>query len=383
MQSDLLFSLLLVGLEKYTKSNTLYPFPAELQHAMNGLALMMGSNYPSTRRQFMELMTEPLTEWWLPYGGMEIDGFDNRFTLMYGDEISDPVEDYLIQGNLRGVNISDLLTLKDNAFMRQLVEQKRDAYQTAINDDEAAHIEQDYATVRAFVTENAFTYPDVIRRNLPYHLKDTVLEMYVSAAQQGSRLLFDTNYWHCHECGMVSVDHERRRQGLKPDVCAVRCSGKVGWEEISTHPNLLVLRQGIQRRTLIPGRVEIELYHWLVDEIRPQKRQLIEVRLYPGVDRYDLRLLFSDGEAWAVDVKDYRLPTELGAHIARSPRPYDMDTRLHWDRAFYVVANDREHGGYCNTAWREAGLAKYPNIKLQTMDKFKAEVTAKIWELEE
>jgi hypothetical protein len=388
MQSDLLFSLLLVGLEKYTKASTLYPFPAELQHAMNGLAAKMGQDYPKSRRDFMTLMTKPLHDWWIPYGGAEIEGFDSRFSLMYrdetyGDELSDPSVEFLIEGNLRGVNIAELLTLQDNGIMRRFVEHMRGAYQTSRDDDEATQIERDYAAVRAFIVENAFIYPQDVRRQVPYHLQATVLDMYIPVAQQSSRLLYNGSYWHCRECGMIYVDHERRRQGLKPDVCAVRCPGQAGWAEISADPNLLILRPGIQRRTLIPGRVEIELYHWLADEIRPQKPQLVEVRVYPGVDRYDLRLLFSDEEAWAVDVKDYHAPAELGAHIARSPKPYDMDNRLRWDRAFYVVPDDREKGGYCSIVWQEAGLANYPSVALRTMRAFKEEVMTKIWELEE
>ncbi len=388
MQSELLFSLFLVGLEKYVKASTPYPFPAELQHAMNGLAARMGHDYPKTCHDFLALMSKPLQDWWVPYGGGQIEGFDSRFALLYrdetyGDELSDPAVDFLIEGDLRGVNIAELLILQDNRIMRRFVEHMREAYQTTDNDDEAAQIEHEYAAVRAFVAENAFVYPKDIRRHVSYHLQETVLEMYIPVAQQSSRLLFEDSYWHCRECGMVHVDHQKRRQGLKPDVCTVRCPGQAGWDKVPADPNLLILRPGIQRRTLIPGRVEMELFHYLADEIRPQKPQLVEVRLYPGVDRYDLRLQFSDDQVWAVDVKDYHLPTELGVHIARSPKPYDMDSRLRWDRAFYVIPDEREKGGYCRIVRQEAGLASYPSVALQPMRAFKDEVLAKIWELEE
>ena len=206
--------------------------------------------------------------------------------------------------------------------------------------------------------------------------------MYIPASQQSTRLSFENCYWHCQECGIVNIDHEHNRQGLKPDVCAVRCPGNAGWNEMPSDSNILILRSGIQRRTLIPGQPEMALYHWLSEEIRPQKPQLLDVTLYPGVDRYDIRLRFSNGEVWAIDVKDYRLPTELGAHIARNPEPYSADPRSRWGRAFYVVADDRDHAGYCDVASQEAGLVNYPNIKLLSMRNFKRAVEAKIWELE-
>src|SRR5262249_39303922 len=155
MQSELLFSLLVVGLEKYTHAKAVYPFPAELQHAMNGLALVMGLDYPKTRRAFLDLMNEPLDACWIAHGGTPIPDFDNGLALLYGHELSDAAEEFLLNGKLRGVSLEEVSIIQDDAYMRRFFAQMRDAFQKATDDDEAVEIEKDYAEVRSFVIRNA------------------------------------------------------------------------------------------------------------------------------------------------------------------------------------------------------------------------------------
>jgi hypothetical protein len=49
-----------------------------------------------------------------------------------------------------------------------------------------------------------------------------------------------------------------------------------------------------------------------------------------------LQLRFNDGETWAVDVKDYKNPQQLGYKIATDTL-YDAEPALRWQRGFYVV----------------------------------------------
>jgi hypothetical protein len=83
-------------------------------------------------------------------------------------------------------------------------------------------------------------------------------------------------------------------------------------------------------RTFIaaPGRAELRLAG------RLQKLGLA-VELWPSFDAYDLRVVFPDGSAWAVDVKDWANPFLLGRQVrAIPPTPS-------WDRAFFVFPQDR------------------------------------------
>jgi hypothetical protein len=72
----------------------------------------------------------------------------------------------------------------------------------------------------------------------------------------------------------------------------------------------------------------------------------IQVTLWPGVDRYDLRVVLPKGEQqlrWAVDVKDYATTRSLAQHIRTNPfKHFEEDPALDWDRAFFVVPSYRE-----------------------------------------
>ena len=84
----------------------------------------------------------------------------------------------------------------------------------------------------------------------------------------------------------------------------------------------------------------MQLYRWLIDEIIPKQRSLQEVELWPGIDKYDLRLTFRRS-IWAVDVKDYKDPFSLGNHIQQDIRPPEQEDPL-WNKWFYVYPTYRE-----------------------------------------
>ena len=64
---------------------------------------------------------------------------------------------------------------------------------------------------------------------------------------------------------------------------------------------------------------------------------LCSISLYPGLDRYDLQLSFSDGVIWAIDVKDYRNPYKLALKLS----PLYSEGRLKYAEGFYVVSDSR------------------------------------------
>jgi hypothetical protein len=75
---------------------------------------------------------------------------------------------------------------------------------------------------------------------------------------------------------------------------------------------------------------------------------IIEVRLWPEADRYDLLIRFvhqGQVETWAVDVKDYADPAELLRKIQHQDRPHDLffynQGLIAWQKAFFVVPQYR------------------------------------------
>lgn len=97
------------------------------------------------------------------------------------------------------------------------------------------------------------------------------------------------------------------------------------------------VRRPIRRYVVLPGIYE-------VGTMRQLKAMGLKVELWPGYDAYDLRITFPDQTVWAIDLKDWRYPYLLVSHLT----PLEQGATLRWDRAFYVVPDQRvkEHPGY-------------------------------------
>ena len=88
----------------------------------------------------------------------------------------------------------------------------------------------------------------------------------------------------------------------------------------------------------VPGLSELTLARDLA------KIKGVETELWPEFDAYDVRVIFSGtGEAWAVDVKDFRNP----ARLAREVQPFRADPS--WDQAFYAFPEHRRSRAYLQT----------------------------------
>ena len=79
-----------------------------------------------------------------------------------------------------------------------------------------------------------------------------------------------------------------------------------------------------------PGLAEVDLRDALK---RPPAR--LEAKMWPNFDAYDLRIVFADGQVWAIDVKDRVNPARLGS----SAQPFRADPPF--NRALLVVPQYR------------------------------------------
>jgi hypothetical protein len=81
-----------------------------------------------------------------------------------------------------------------------------------------------------------------------------------------------------------------------------------------------------------PGRAELRL-------ARRLERLGVRVELWPQFDAYDLLVRLPDGDAWAVDVKDWASPVALARHLDGATELFPP--RPEWQRAFLVFPQDR------------------------------------------
>jgi hypothetical protein len=146
----------------------------------------------------------------------------------------------------------------------------------------------------------------------------------------------DKSYCCCGECGNLLLrtvlgglicEEQRCRRKQANGTCFVG-------RNIPDREEPMWLKRGLRRFVAAPGRAELRLEMKL-------KQLRLAVELWPAFDRYDLRVTFSDGEVWAVDVKDWADPGLLARRIrADGETPIPMTPS--WTRAYFVFPNERK-----------------------------------------
>jgi len=211
-----------------------------------------------------------------------------------------------------------------------------------------AGAQSEYVAVRSYVIDHPWTTREELRkelRDLRHIRPEDVGGLYEESRSVGHTLLYKESpqqkpcYWNCSVCGPL-YQRDGRLGSIKPGACEQRCPGKPGWQALEIEDNTWVLKRGVHLSTYIPGTTEMELYRWLMKEVRPVQRDLQQVDLWPGIDSYDLQLRFP-GHVWAVDVKDYKDPFTLGEHIKQDNRSFDRKD-LAWNEWFYVYPTYHE-----------------------------------------
>lgn len=230
---------------------------------------------------------------------------------------------------------------------------------------QARRSQDGYVTFRRFVIEHPVATQDeisdaaAVRALTPFAAQ--LHEMYeripTSAIHQGQLLL-------CGHCGWTL---ERIRDRLRCG--SPRC--RVLTENFSrgtatrpfdvTDPPLRV-RRAIRQYVVAPGIYELNFAH--------QVEALgLTCQLWPFYDRYDVRVIFDDGEVWGIDVKDWKHPHLLGRHLTTF-----TDDAPDWQQAFFAIPDARvtENPAYL-TILRE--LARSDDFAILTISDLVARIT--------
>lgn len=334
-----LFIYLAVGLEKLAQGSHKYPYPRELQYALNILSQTMlrrGQPYPPTITKVLQLFEHDLNTWW-PLDTLP-EGIDRDFPLLDEGTLDEQVLEYLGRLALSDeASLQSIQAVVDNELIRKVLDKLR---QASYKNAQRAH--REYVTVRRFLIEHPRATDSQLRQHLGslrYVELADIRTMYREAGSLNHKLLHrdkkgNPHYWLCPHCGGVLHWTRGRPRCAKPSVCGRLYPGYQGRQPIKPDTDLWVLKWAIHARTCLPGIREVKLFESLQEIANPYSDQ-IEVKLWPGVDRYDLQLRFSD-EVWAIDVKDYKIPEALADVIANDTL-YNAEKSLRWDRGFYVV----------------------------------------------
>ena len=375
MSSDK-FNYLLIGVKEYLESKQKYPYPDLLHQGMNALSLEIKKTvtFPKTMHGFLKLLEEPVNNYcspkWIP------SEFDGDFGLLDMGSLSEEANDYLTEvllakdGSLQAASTIFKQLAIDNQKFTRILDRLREAY----SDDNLEKAQEVYIKFRRFVVEHQYVTGKEIGKafwRTKYISPEDVGELYEECEA-------DRDYWYCDRCGILT-EKNGQLKGLKRRLCGnhhkdISYVRKVKWQV-----GLLQIREGIRQRVCFPGMPELNLYSALSELKTEHPDYLTEVRLYPGVDRYDFQLRFSDETVWAIDFKDVQKPYRLAEEL----KGLYGEGSLRYDKSFYVIS-DRcvaNHPDYTKIAKEEA--KHLPKQTQVVSDKvFRQQVEQKITQLQ-
>jgi hypothetical protein len=131
----------------------------------------------------------------------------------------------------------------------------------------------------------------------------------------------------CGNCGNLLIQTVHGDLICEEERCRANGPVKPG-REIASKEEVFWLLRELRRYIVAPGRVELRLAQ------RLQKLGL-QVELWPAFDAYDLRIVFSDQDAWAIDVKDWAVPSLLARQVQPIP------PQPNWDLGYFVFPEER------------------------------------------
>ncbi|GIK40335.1 MAG: hypothetical protein BroJett011_41680 [Chloroflexota bacterium] len=335
--ADTLLKYLVAGLVEATETDFRYPYPALWQQALNMLtAFQIRSNtpIPKTIPALLEMLENPIGEWWpgeLPeVVTLELD---QAFTLMFGGQPDDWAYEFLEANDL--ASISSPARFQDE-LTQMGMKKLRDLYRV-----DAETMGYAYVKVRRFLIENSVTTLADIQQtlgSLPLLRMKQIMAFYESEDEFLHRALYQSQFWRCPYCGAILNWLAGVPRCARHSICG-RLSGDYrGRSPIQPTGNLFRLKESVLRRVCVPGLPEVRLYDW-AKNLQSTDNGLVSVILWPGVDQYDLQLCFADNTTWAIDIKDYADPFNLGRKV-RGKSFYSLGT-LRWDQGYYVFPQYR------------------------------------------
>jgi hypothetical protein len=188
----------------------------------------------------------------------------------------------------------------------------------------AARSPQSYTAFRRLlITKPVLTTPELAALAAEVELMPVFEVIRRSYEPAPAAYLRNGDYRLCGRCGCLLVP--LRAGGYRCDLDRCRADGTLApGETLPASARVLQLKRPLRVFITSPGIAETDLEAAL-------RRAGLAPEMWPEFDAYDLRIAFSNGTAWAIDVKDWANPSLLAARTQglRAEPPYD--------RAFIVV----------------------------------------------
>lgn len=225
--------------------------------------------------------------------------------------------------------------------------------------------QDDYVIVRKFIIEHPVMTIGERREFLLQMAGNSIAREAIELAYEQ----FQDKGYRCPVCGWTMTDgkfgpvcHSRHCVDTMPHLDIL--------EELDgISETLYRLRKGVMRYFAQPGKLELEIVDFC-------ERKKIGWKLWPQMDRFDVEIIFPDGEVWEIDAKAYRNPMALRSEIENNNGFPDGE----YERGYYVVPTEFTRGNQQYTRIVSTALDRLhqPNVRCITMHSLKTYINRKV-----
>lgn len=188
-----------------------------------------------------------------------------------------------------------------------------------------------YIDFRYFLCDSSNSIVDYLRkksfRNKVPQLASEIEDIYQEIPEVYA---INEQLYQCDRCGYLGIQNLEGKIVCKNKKCRRKYKSK--FQVVKGTPPFYLLHEEIHRFITLPGQPELEL------EAKLKKiDSTLRVEIWKEYDKHDLYLTFSNGERWAIDVKDWQSPYLLAQKLNSDSFPSQPE----WDKAFYVIPDYR------------------------------------------
>lgn len=327
---DHVLSRIATGLSFLKRPATEFPDILELGfrdlQALN--LLHRGQSLPPSRFDLLAKIESPIQQWWPG----EMPNCEKNDTLLRFGEPSPFCMEWAY--SLRGINAQ--IDEIDESVMKKIVDicrSDRSGYDTLYVNSRRFMIEKPVVRLKEIVEQ-------VSKGDILNEVQGAYEPVPTECIENGKVYL-------CHHCRDALILRDGHLYCRNWAICEIHGDfTKKNCVDFS--PDLRRLKRGMKAYVCIPGLSEIDLAKKLT-------RQNLKIKLWPGIDEYDLRVSLPNNKAWAVDVKASKSPWMLGRRESEKGFfQYYNSPDLQWDRAFYVIEDDYYSPSYEKLFWEGA-----------------------------
>lgn len=323
------------------------PYPKELQRALDRLVLScvpQGKKAPQGIPDLLNWCQRPLKEWPLEVPDEKI-GFADQ---LLDDQIPTAIcEEWAIaSSDVEAELIQRQLLLNVMGICKSANPPAPDLY---------------VAFRRLLISEPVLTEFELLQRCIDPKLERLEEQIHAAYEPAPESYTVEGCFNCCAYCGSIMLRTVKDELVCAEERCRANGHSKSG-RQIPEKQKVLWLKRGLRRFITAPGRAELRL----VEKLEKLGNSKLKVELWPEFDSYDLRIVFPDAEAWAVDVKDWVNPFLLARKVKLENPP--IPNNPPWTTGYFVFPDDRrqQRSDYKRAFCNHCPLPKQIKVKFES-----------------